>query len=210
MRVLIAQPNALLQEGLARVFDSVAPGASLIRAHKRELLTRAAEGDTPELAIVGYPWISLATLRTLRRRHPRVATIVVTGRMDVATQRRLLAGHVAAIVPDSAPPEIFAAALRAVIWGDVTVHGQSLRDDPSAESVPARPRIGALNLTPRQFDVLGLVASGRTNKSIASELGVGLRTVKGHVTVILRALQSDNRRDAGRRAKRWLASAGKE
>jgi DNA-binding NarL/FixJ family response regulator len=205
MRVLIAQPNALLQEGLAQVFRSVVPRASMIRAHKRELLKRAAESDPPAVAIVGYPWVSLATLRTLRLRHPWIATIVVIGRMDAPTLRRLLAGHVAAIVPDSAPPEVFAAALRLALCGDVTVQDQLLREEPGAESVPARPRIGALNLTPRQFDVLRLVANGRTNKYIASELGVGLRTVKGHMAVILRALQSDNRRDAGRRARRWLA-----
>ena len=205
MRVLIAQPNALLQEGLAQVFGSVAPRASLIRAHKRELLKRAAQGDPPAVAIVGYPWVSLATLRTLRARHPGVVMIVVTGRMDAATLRRLLAGHVAAIVPDSAPPEILVAALRLVLCGDVTVQDQLLREEPGAESVSARPRISVLNLTPRQFDVLRLVANGRTNKFIASELGVGLRTVKGHVAVLLRALQSDNRRDAGRRARRWLA-----
>ena len=66
-------------------------------------------------------------------------------------------------------------------------------------------RFAGLNLTPRQFDVLRLVALSRSNKAIADELGIGLRTVKGHMAVILRALHVDNRRDAGRHARRWLA-----
>jgi len=42
---------------------------------------------------------------------------------------------------------------------------------------------------------------------IALELGIGVRTVKGHVSVILRALHADNRADAGRTARLWLARA---
>jgi DNA-binding NarL/FixJ family response regulator len=71
----------------------------------------------------------------------------------------------------------------------------------------ARRGTGPLNLTSRQYDVLGLVAQGHPNKAIAAELGIGLRTVKGHVSVVLRALHADNRADAGRAARRWLGRA---
>jgi DNA-binding NarL/FixJ family response regulator len=55
--------------------------------------------------------------------------------------------------------------------------------------------------------VLALLARGRPNKSIADELGIGVRTVKGQVSVILRALHADNRVDAARGARKWLARA---
>lgn len=204
MRVLIAEPNALVEEGLAQVVRTVAPRASVDRAGKRDLLARAAFGASPAVAIVAHPWISLATVRALRLRHPDLAIVVVTGDADAGVHHRLLAGHVAAALPQSSPPDIVAATLRIVLSGDVSVHGRALREAVTAKAPRARARIAALNLTPRQLDVLALVANGRSNQAIAAELGLGLRTVKGHVAVILRALHSDNRRDAGRVARRWL------
>jgi DNA-binding NarL/FixJ family response regulator len=50
-----------------------------------------------------------------------------------------------------------------------------------------------------------LIAAGRANREIAVELGIGVRTVKGHVAVILRAMHVDDRRAARLRARRWLA-----
>ena len=205
MRVLITLPNLMLQEGLALVLGGVAPQAILNRVHKKDLLQRAAEGEAPALVLIGYPWISLATLEALQVRLPDAAVIVLATNIDTAVQRRLLASHVAAIVPVSTDPEAFAATLRVVMCGDVTVHGRALRDETGVLRARARQRVDALNLTPRQFDVLALIANGRTNKAIAGELGVGLRTVKGHVAVILRAMHTDNRRDAGRHARRWFA-----
>ena len=46
------------------------------------------------------------------------------------------------------------------------------------------------HLTSRQYDVLGLVAKGRANKAIAMELGIGLRTVKGHVSACVRCTRT--------------------
>jgi DNA-binding NarL/FixJ family response regulator len=203
MRALIAGPDALRDEGIAQVVRGLLTGVEVDRVGKHELLARAAEGASPALAIVAYPWISLATLRALQQRHPAVAIVAITGGADAGTEERLLAQRVAAIVPEWLPADIVAAALRAVLCGSVSVRARSSRETASVHA-PLRVRTDALNLTPRQFDVLALLASGRSNDAIAAKLGIGVRTVKGHVAVILRALHSDNRRDARRVARRWL------
>ena len=105
MRVLITLPNLMLQEGLALVLGGVAPQAILNRVHKKDLLQRAAEGEAPALVLIGYPWISLATLEALQVRLPDAAVIVLATNIDTAVQRRLLASHVAAIVPVSTDPD---------------------------------------------------------------------------------------------------------
>ena len=58
---------------------------------------------------------------------------------------------------------------------------------------PPTPAPAAAGLTPRQRQVLGLVASGRQNKQIAFELGIAERTVKLHVTALLQATGARNR-----------------
>jgi len=208
MRILVVQPHPWLREGLIHVLREVAPEAELVHPGKAELLGVAAACAGPLGAvIVAYPWVSLATLRSLHRQVPATVLVVITSHHDAASQQRLLDCGVVAIVPQSATPKIVAAALRVALCGDVSVQAACLRPGPDRVPVPAtlRPRTTDLTLTPRQFDVLQLIADGRANKEIAGELGIGLRTVKGHVTVLLRALHADNRRDAGRQARRWLA-----
>ncbi len=60
--------------------------------------------------------------------------------------------------------------------------------------------IAVRQLTPRQQDVLRLVAHGRSNQEIAADLGIALATVKLHVNAILRALNVRNRTEAARLA----------
>ncbi len=201
MRALIAGPDALRDEGLAQLVRMVAPAFEVERAGKHELLERAAGGVAPELAIVAYPWVSLATLRALRLRHPDVAIVALTSEVDAGLQQRLLAERVAALVPGALPVELLEASLRIVLCGRISVQARSVRDGTCPR---LRVRTDALSLTPRQFDVLALLARERPNDAIAAELGISLRTVKGHVAVVLRALHSNNRRDAGRVARRWL------
>ena len=55
---------------------------------------------------------------------------------------------------------------------------------------------GALSLSARQLEVLGLLASGRTNQQIADELGLSLFTVNRHVSNIYRRIGAKNRSDA--------------
>ena len=211
MRVLIAQPQAMLAEGVARVVRGVAPRAVIVARGKDELLASiGADAEPPAAVIVAYPWISLASLRAMRKAWPAAALIVTTRRADATIQRRLLASHVAAVIPDTAPPDLIAAALRVVQSGEITVQGRCLALAPPAERLDPAPRVGDLNLTARQFDVLMLIAAGRANREIAGELGIGVRTVKGHVAVILRALHVGDRRAARVRARRWLARRGRD
>lgn len=208
MRILVAQPHPWLRDGLTHVLREIAPGAELVHPAKAELSRVPPSGAASfELAILAYPWVSLATLRALHRHAPAAVLVVITRDHDAATQQRLLDCGAIAIVPETAAPEIVAAALRVALCGDVSVQSAELRGHraPASSQATHKPRTTDLNLTPRQFDVLQLVAGGRANKEIASELGIGLRTVKGHVAVLLRALRADNRRDAGRQARRWLA-----
>ena len=140
------------------------PESTLVDCGKGGLLLAADPGAGPvAAAVVAYPWHSLATLRALRRRQPRAVLVVSTGAHDAATHAALLATKVAAVIADSAPPAIVGAVVQVALHGDASVQARALwqRIDPAEEDDRPQRRLGELNLTPRQFDVLRLVASGQ-------------------------------------------------
>jgi DNA-binding NarL/FixJ family response regulator len=208
MRILLAVPDEWMRDGLAHVLRAAVPAATLVDCGKHNLLLAAdPAAGAVAAAVVAFPWHSLATLRALCRRQSAAVVVACTAAHDGATHTALLATKVAAVVPDSSPPGIVGAVVQVALHGTASVQPRALwqRSDCTEDDGRPQRRLGELNLTPRQFDVLRLVASGHPNKVIADELGIGLRTVKGHVAVILRALHADDRRAAGRNARRWLA-----
>lgn len=214
MRVLLAEPQALVREGLKRVTLQIDGACEFVEA---------ADAETARAAMLGVPTFDAAWFNVdffganeivaMRHDQPRLLLLALGARVDDIASARMLVAGINALVPQSASTEVFAAALRLAMTGDVCVRGNDLAH-PTAISTfvgqstsGSRRGTGPLNLTLRQYDVLGLVAQGISNKAIAAELGIGLRTVKGHVSVILRALRADNRADAGKAARRWLTRA---
>lgn len=95
----------------------------------------------------------------------------------------------------------------------VTIEVLSLRQKQSASPLgihartPELPNVTTsentkvLNLTPRQFDVLTLLAKGQSNKVIARDLGLSVSTVKAHLNTVFKALGARNRLEAVVRAR---------
>ena len=97
----------------------------------------------------------------------------------------VLRAGAAGYVRKDADPEILLAAVRAVARGRTFI-------DPSVAGRFAPVE----ELTRREIDVVRLLAAGRSNKEIATELEIGDETVKTHVTNVLAKLQADNRAQA--------------
>jgi DNA-binding NarL/FixJ family response regulator len=211
MRLLLAEGRAFVRAELKRAALEIDGACECVEAGD-QAAARAALWNAPlDAALFDALLLDARDIVALRRDRPRLLLLALFARADVAASTRLLVAGVDAVIPRCAPASILAAALRVTLAGDVWVRGNRVAHafPTHAERVlpDARRGSGPLNLTARQYDVLALVAQRRSNKAIAAELGIGVRTVKGHVSIILRALKADNRIDAGRAARRWLASA---
>lgn len=139
----------------------------------------------------------IETTRRVRQRWPQVAVIALTASTDEARMVGVLRAGAQGYVRKDADPEILLAAVRAVSRGRTFI-------DPSIVGrVPALTE----DLTPREIEVVRLLAAGQSNKEIADALAIGEETVKTHVGRVLSKLHAENRAQAVIQAlKRGLVS----
>lgn len=204
MRVLIAEDSVLLRAGLVRLIEE--SDHSVVGAvGDADALVDAATELQPDLAIIDVrmpPTLTDDGLRAaldIRDRHPDIGILVLSQYVEETYAGELLAGGaqgVGYLLKDRiADVSEFLDAIARVGEGgtvlDPEVVGQifarSRRTDPLA------------TLSPRERDVLALMAEGRSNAAIASELIVGEGAVEKHVTNIFSKLglpptESDHRR----------------
>jgi DNA-binding NarL/FixJ family response regulator len=115
-----------------------------------------------------------------------------------------MAAGAAGFIPKASSNEVMLSALRLVLAGGRYLPAEVLARGESAAPAPATAAstLEDLGLSPRQLEVLKLIALGKPNKIICSELGLAERTVKAHVTEVLRALGVSSRTQAALAAAR--------
>ena len=198
IRILVVDDHAVVREGL-RAFLGLQPGFEIVgeAADGEEAVERAAQLD-PDVILMDLVMPKLdgvSAMRALRQRCPRCRVIVLTSFLeDDRLLPALEAGAAGYLLKNSQPAEL-ARAVRAAHNGEAII-------DPmvAARLVHAlsdRPSGSALDqLTGRERDVLTLIASGRSNKRIALELGISEKTVKTHVGHVLAKLGVTDRTQA--------------
>ena len=204
MRIVIAEDSVLLREGAVRLLADA--GFDVVgEAGDGEELLRKVRAHKPDVAVVDirmpptHTDEGLKAARVIRDELPGTGVLVLSQYVEERYAVELLADGadgVGYLLKDRiAEIDRFVDAVRRVGEGgsvldpEVVAHmlGRRERDDPLA------------SLTPREREVLALMAEGRTNRAIASELMVSERAVERHVTSIfvkldLPAGQDDHRR----------------
>lgn len=204
IRAVVADDSAVIRSGVIRILEDA--GIQVIgEARTADELMSAVAENTPDLAVVdirmppGGNSGLVAALDIRKQYGERVRVLVLSQYLEPEYALRLLgagAGGVGYLLKDRlAEASELADAARRVAAGGSAV-------DPSVvdELVRARRATDRLSrLTPREQEILELVAEGRSNRSIADGLGVTPRTVEGAISVIFSKLgleedARDNRR----------------
>lgn len=186
LRVVLADDQRIVRDGLATVLGLL-PGI--------EVVGTAAGGDEA-VALVGEltPDVLLTDLRMpagdgvaattrVRAEHPGTAVVVLTTYVDDDSVVDALQAGAAGWLSKDADAEAIGRALRSAADGVSTVDAGALARIVSrrAEGAPAADRPPPDGLTPREVEVLSLIADGLSNTEIARRLVVGEATVKTHV-----------------------------
>lgn len=201
IRVLIVDDDALVRLGLNDLLDNTDDIEVVAQAADGLTAVEAATAHRVDVALVDIrmPRMDGITATARLRALPRPPKVIAltTFDLDEHVYDSLRAGADGFLLKDTAPDEII-RAIRLVAAGSAMLHPTAARrlidryhrtDGPRATA--ARYRLDAL--TPRERDVLALVAIGTTNADIADELGMRESTVKAHVSRILVALGVTNR-----------------
>jgi DNA-binding NarL/FixJ family response regulator len=199
--VLIADDHAVVRQGL-RTFlelqdeiEVVGEAADGIEA--LELVQRTAP-DVALLDLVMPRLGGLEAIRRIREVAPATRVLVLTSFADDDTVLPAVrAGAAGYLLKDVQPPELV-SAIRTVHSGEALLApavATMLVEQLAAEDGEGAPERGE-HLTPREREVLALLARGRANKVIARDLGVSERTVKTHVSNILGKLDLTDRTQA--------------
>jgi DNA-binding NarL/FixJ family response regulator len=193
MRVVVAEDVMLTRAGIVRLLGDA--GVDVVgEAEDAEGLLRRVQATRPDVAIVDirmpptHTDEGLVAAQRIRRDHVNVGVLVLSQYVEPAYAIRLIEDHPQQVgyllkerVFDVA---ILLDALRRITDGETVV-------DPTivARLVGRRRQADPLEeLTPREREVLALVAEGRSNRSIAAELFVTERTVEAHIKQIFMKL----------------------
>ncbi len=199
IQILIADDHAIVREGL-RALIATEPGM--------EVVGEAADGvQTVQLALSLRPDVilldlvmprkdGLATILDLKQENCEAHILVLTSFLDDdQVFPALKAGALGYLLKDTAPHELL-QAIRQVHKGEVSLHPIIARKVINELNRPPTLPLTTQPLTPRELEVLTLVAQGLPNLEIAERLAISERTVRTHVSNILNKLHLASRLQA--------------
>jgi len=212
MRILIADDHPLYRDALKLVVNDVYPAADVVCcASQQEVLGHVQGDDSFDLVLLDLklPGATGFTCLSLLRKRSSVTPIVIVSAVeDPNTVREAIEHGATGYLPKSSARATMCSALQLVMSGGVFVPASAVSSDwlrrPTAGQAKSSNRDHA-SLTERQLIVLELMAAGKSNKEIASDLSITEITVKAHVSAILRKLEVNNRVQAAILAKDILA-----
>ena len=208
MKVLVVDDHPVVRDGLATLLRQLGPDTVVLEAgDTAEALALVAQHDDLDIVVLDIVLPGLDGLDAIAefgRARPELPVIVLSSSEDAQTARRALAHGALGYVPKSASRHTLLSAVQLVMSGEIYVPALILSEvlsPPTAPDWRLGGQTGAPALTDRQIEVLRLVAEGRTNLTIAVELGLSEKTVKAHVTAIFKAMNVINRTQAAALAR---------
>jgi len=212
-KILLADDHPMLRQGIRHLLEREGDFQVVGEAGDGEEAIRVADELVPDVVLmdVGMPKVSgLEATKQIKARHPGTAVLVLTIHDEDEYILELFQAGAAGYILKSAYGEELVQAIRAVRAGDLVFHPavaeRLLKRCTSLRFRPVRVE-GIEQLTTREFEVLRSVAMGMSNKDIASTLGIGVRTVKGHLISIFTKMGVGSRTEAVLRAlKKGLIS----
>lgn len=196
VQVFIVDDHALVREGTIQLLERAPDIKVTGRAGSGEEAIAILESLQPHVAIIdlnlpGMSGLDLARLTLVS--HPQMRVLIVSAYDEHAFVTEALDIGVGGYLLKTATAKELVDAIRAV------ADGVFVLDRELSIRLTRKSRRDATNsnlLTPRETDVLSLLAQGRSNKQIANDLELGQRTVEGHVSSILGKLGVQSRTEA--------------
>ena len=207
MRVVIAEDDLLAREGVQQLIAGL-DGMDVVDAvGDLPAVEAAIERLKPDIVVTDIrlpPTLTDEGLRLasmLREHHPEVGVVVLTQHAEPEYARRLLeaggSGRAYVLKERVTDPGQLESAIRTVVAGGSYVDSAVVERVLAALDERTNGRVDAL--TPREIEVIGLIAQAKSNEAVARELNISTRAVERHVNAIFSRLQIEQSPDVSRR-----------
>ena len=189
-RILIADDHKLMRMGLVSLLN-VQPDMTVVgEAEDGRQAIELADRLAPDIVIMDLMMPNVGGAEAtaeIRRRHPCADIVILTSYANSDELSRALASGAHGVQTKESSPEGLLRTIRTVRDGKLAIPAD-LRSPDVLEPLPG--------LTPRQLQILALVARGLTNKAIAGQTGISPVSVKKHLSVIFSKLGAESRSEA--------------
>jgi NarL family two-component system response regulator LiaR len=200
IRVLIVDDHQLVRQGLRTYFDLL-DGITVVGEAGNGVeavdLFRSTQPDIVLMDLMMPEMDGIEATRQINAISTDSKVIVISSfTEDEMVFPAIKAGAAGYLLKDVSPEEL-ASAIKTVYMGESQLHPEIVSKLMNQfVSPPADKPTGLDELTPREVDVLRLIAKGKNNKEIGDEMVISEKTVKTHVSSILSKLELDNRTQA--------------
>jgi two-component system response regulator NreC len=205
IKVLIVDDHAIVRAGLRALLKGEASMELVGEATSGEEAIQLSQELHPDVIVLdlSLPGMDgIQVTRQVKREQPDLHILILTVHEDEALLREAVrAGASGYIIKHAAENELI-SAIHSVQMGDIYVHPKMLRAllvEPEPINTPVDSPVEML--TPRETDVLRLIVQGYTNRQIAEELSLSVRTVEGHRANLTEKLGLHSRVDLVRYAR---------
>jgi DNA-binding NarL/FixJ family response regulator len=188
-RVLLADDHTLVAEGLKSLLKDIFDLVGVV--HDGRALLEAAEQLRPDVIVtdISMPLLNgLDAVKQIRAIHPETRVIILTMHRDTHLAASAFRAGVSGYLLKVSPGEELVKAIREVAQGRSYVTTLLAKDLINLLMDNTTPRENESPLTPRQREVLQLIAEGRTMKEVAGLLNISPRTAESHKYDIMQAL----------------------
>ncbi len=216
IRLVVVESRPLVGAGVREVLDREPDIEVVASVSSSDDAVRVVDEASPHVILVDTTLAAPSDVEAARRLHratPESALVVLGGESDATTTVGAVEAGAVAHLPEIADATDLVSTIRRVAEGEDPLKDHLVANPKLIERVVDTIRESALAepplpnpLTPREQEILALVAAGRRNREIAEELEVSEQTVKNHMTAILGKLRVSRRRDAAAVARRrgWV------
>ena len=217
MKFLIADDHELFLQGLEFILHKEYPNAEIVLTNSYtgifQILEQRKDFDLiiTDLAMPGANWLD--AISKIHNICSDVPIIIISAVFDKEILQKTYDIGVSGYVSKSFPNSLIISAINLVMAGGMYIPPELLKMSMASSTSNVKDLIKDLDkdkksakenriLTPRQMEVLQCLFNGLSNKQIAYKLGLSEGTVKIHITLIMKALDVNNRVSAVREASR--------
>lgn len=190
--IVIADDHAVVRSGLKLLLDAEPDLEVVAEAGDAEAAVRYVLGHKPNVAMLDLNMPGDSTLEAIPRIHeisPNTRVVILTMQDDPAFAREAMQAGAHGYVLKEAADEELVEAVRLAARGDTYLNPRL-----GAKLAAQSDSVGAKSLlTPREREVLGLIALGHTNSEVAEQLYLSVRTVESHRAHIQQKLELGSR-----------------